>query len=380
MEIKEMKMSDIEARKLEIAELIKNEDADLDAFNKEVDELNERAKALKDELEQRNALIDKVSMGEVGETLEVRKETIEMEKNYTIDSMEYRNAWLKTLKGDELDEVEKRAYATTDTYNAIPTLVADKFVEKMKKLAPMLDEITLFRVGGNLKITTEGTNNAAAVHTENSAITPSADTIVTVELGAYEYAKVITISKSVKAMSIDAFEGWIVDMLGRDIARALDNHIINHSTNGIANGTYTTTGTGANEIIATTNYTYNDICDLIALLPSGYDANAKFLVNKKTLWGDIKGMTDNSGRPIFDATSTTLCGYPVLVDDYVSTTDKGIYFADFREAVIGNLSVPVEVESSEAAGFMSGSIAYRGFASFDSKPTGAPIVRMIYSA
>lgn len=384
MDIKDMTMADIEARKLEIKDLLDKDDSNLDELNKEVDELNARAKEIKDTVEKRKQIIDKVAQGNQGTIIEQREGNDNMNNDVmSIDSKEYRNAWLKNLQGKELTDAEKRSnetYKTTDTHTAIPTLVADKFIETMKKLAPMLDEITLFRVAGNLKITTEGTNNAASVHTENSAVAASADTIVTVTLGVYEYMKVINISKSVKAMSIDAFEDWIVNMLGRDIARAIDNHIINHSTNGIAYGTYTTTGTGANEIIATTNYTYGDLCDLIAMLPAGYDANAKFLTNKKTLWGDIKGMVDDNGRPIFNPVDTTLCGYPVLIDDYVASSDKGIYLADWREAVIGNLSTPMEVEASEEAGFLTGSIAYRGFAGFDSKLTGATVVRMIYSA
>ena len=86
-----------------------------------------------------------------------------------------------------MSEVEKRAYATTDTHNAVPTIIATKFFEKMKKLAPMLSEITLMRVAGNLKFMAEGTRVAAAKHTQNTAADPAADAVVSVTLGGYEF-------------------------------------------------------------------------------------------------------------------------------------------------------------------------------------------------
>lgn len=152
----------------------------------------------------------------------------------------------------------------------------------MKKLAPMLSEITLFRVAGNLKFVAEGTRNTAVKHTENAALAASADTIAQVVLGGFEFMKVIQISRTTKLMSVDAFEGWLVDMLGGDIARAIDNYILNDASNGIAAITYTT---GTNQILntATTGYTYDDVVDLVALLPAAYDAEAKFITNKKTL-------------------------------------------------------------------------------------------------
>ena len=374
MEIREMQMEDIEARKAEIEVEMTSEDADLDELTSEVDELNARKAELNALAETREAEIEEVieERGTVimDNILEVKAE----EREFSVDSMEYRNAWLSHIQSRQ-----NETYATTDSYTAIPTLVANKFVEKLKAIAPMIDEITCLRAAGAIKFVVEGTNNAAAAHTENSAISAAADTIVTVELGVVEYAKIIKISKSVQSMSIDAFEDWLLNLLARDIARSIDNHIINHASNGIVNGTYST---GTNQIVNTGDYTYADICSLIALLPAGYDPTAKFLVSKKVLWEDVKGMVDDNGRPIFDATSKTLCGYPVIIDDYVPTTDKGIYLADWTEAVVGNLSTPIEVESSEVAGFATGTIDFRGFAGFDSKLTmaGANIVRLVATA
>ena len=347
------------------------------------DELEARItemEALKAEIEKRKAAAAEEAR-KAEEAAQMKGKPIiekQEERNmFDVKTAEYRDMWLRNLQGN-LNEEEVRAYASNST-NAVPTLVSDKFFEKMKKLAPMLSEITLLRVAGNIKFVAEGTRNTAtAKHTENSALSASADTTVSVTLGGFEFMKVIQISRTAKLMSIDAFENWLVNMLAGDIARAIDNYIINDSTNGIAALVWTS---NTNQIV-NASYTYGKVCDLIALLPAAYDAEAKFLTNKATLYGTLAQIVDSAGRPIFVPDTVTgiggrLMGYPVVVDDYVSTANKALYLGKWTD-VVGNLSEDIHVDADESAGFTSNSIMYRGIAVFDSKPAkGDAIVRLV---
>lgn len=371
---KEMKeildeLSQIESRKAEIVTEVETADADvLEARDKESKELEVRKAELiarKEELEAEERAAEAVENDEiVTEDIELPKEEEKrsMEKIYGIDSEEYRSAWAKRLQNKALNEEETRAYASTDAGNAVPTAVADKFFEKIKKLAPMLSEITLMQVAGNIKFIAEGTRNAAQLHTENTAVNPAADTTVSVTLGGNEFMKVIRISKAAETMSINAFENWLVDMLSGDIARAIDDFIINDANNGIVSMVSTAT----TNKVTSTSYSYSDICNLVSLLPAGYDAEAKFLVSKKVLYNDIKGIVDTNKRPIFDPVEKTLFGYPVVVDDYVPSNHKQIFLGKWTD-VVGNLSQPVTVDRSEESGFLNNSIDFRGTAIFDSK-------------
>ena len=319
------------------------------------------------------------------EVAEMKGEPIiesEVRNMYEINTPEYRSLWLRNLQGN-LTEEEKRDY-TASSSNAVPTLVADKFFEKMKKLAPMLSEITLLRVAGNIKFVAEGNRAAAtAKHTENSAMDAAEDTTVSVSLSGYEFMKVIKISRTAKLMAIDAFENWIIEMLAGDIARAIDNYILNDGTNGIAAVSFGTTG--QIRVLDTIGYSYGDVCDLIAKLPAAYDAEAKFLVNKKTLYGQIAQIVDSVGNPIFVPDTVTgiggrLMGYPVVVDDYVSSDDKALYLGKWTD-VVGNLPEDIHVDADESAGFTANSIVYRGIAVFDSKPAKSDgIVRLVQTA
>ena len=375
---KEMKeildeLNQIESRKSEIAAEVETAEADvLEERDKESKELEARKAELvarKAEIEAEESAAEEVANEtEEAEDVELPKEeekrTMEMEKVYGINSEEYRSAWAKRLMRKELTEVEQRAYASNTT-NAVPEAVANKFFEKIKKLAPMLSEITLMQVAGNIKFVAEGTRADATVHTENTAVAPAADTTVSVSLGGKEFMKVIRISKAAETMSVNAFEDWIVDMLSGDIARAIDKFIITNGSTGIVD--LVSTSTATNKVIqaATSGYGYTDIVNLVALLPAGYDAEAKFLVSKKVLYNNIKGILDSNKRPIFDPVEKTLFGYPVIVDDYVPSDHKQVFLGKWTD-VVGNLSQPVVVDRSEESGFLNNSIDFRGTAIFDS--------------
>jgi HK97 family phage major capsid protein len=367
MDIKDMTLQEVNER-LAALDVEVRDMADVEEVEKATEEkkaLLER-KAELEEFETRKAQAEALTKGEVQpEKVIERSEVNEMEKKYGIDSEEYRSAWAKRLMNQKLTEIEERAYASTDAGNAVPTAVSDKFFEKIKKLAPMISEITLMQVAGNIKFIAEGTRNAASVHAENTAVAPAADTTVSVTLGGNEFMKVIRISKAAETMSINAFENWLVDMLSGDIARAIDDFIINDSTNGIVNMVSTATTNKVTQT-ATTGYGYADICNLVALLPAGYDAEAKFLVSKKVLYNSIKGIVDTNKRPIFDPIEKTLFGYPVVVDDYVPSNHNQVYLGKWTD-VVGNLSQPVTVDRSEESGFLNNSIDFRGTAIFDSK-------------
>lgn len=381
MELKTMTIEQLEARS---AEIVKS----LDTMTEIPDELIEEARGIKAELESRKEVekrseeIRKALAGGAGK--QVRDFGKKEEKSFGIDTEEYRSAWLKNLMGAPLSETEKRAYASTDANNAIPTIVADKMFEKMVKIAPILSRITLLRVKGFVKFAVQGTHNAAATHTENSVITPAADTIVTVTLGAVEFIKILQISAATEAMSVAAFEDWLTKTLAEDIARKIDDYIINGGSNGLADLTFTT---GINQIIntATTGYTYANICNLIALLPAGYDANAAFLVHKSTLWGKIATITNSAGNPIFvpdvkEGIAGRLMGYPVIEDDYVTTANSALYLGDYSQ-IVGNMSQDSRVDMDKSAGFMSNSTMYRGTAIFDSAiANGEAFVRLVTTA
>ena len=364
----EKRLKEIDDRKLEIRQLLEGDaETDLDVVEKELCELEAEAK----ELRSKKEIAEKIQTGEV-EVRKIEEPEVETMDNITA-TKEYRSAFFKKLLGKPLTDIEKRAYETYTSVNTggavIPVETANMIFDKMVKVAPMLNEITLLRVAGNIKFAIEGTRNAAALHTENAAITPAADTLTYVTLAGYEYAKVIRISKTVATMAIDAFETWLVNMLAEDIARAIEDDIINgtgsNEPKGVEKANTWTTGTLIS--VAASALDFDDIMDLIALLPNGYMSNAKFLCNSKMFYGSLVKVRDADGMPIYvrdmeAGVGSRLMGFPVILSDKV--VDNTIYFGDFTK-VVGNLSQDISVESSTQSGFLYNAIDFRGTAIFD---------------
>ena len=369
-----MRLNEIELRLKAIIEEGKAEDSNLDELTVERDALLEERKGIMDSVEKRKALLDTVVNLKDAEIIkEFKEERQTMDKVINRESAEYRAAWLKDLQGLKLNETEQRDYtsAVNSSGGAIPTSTSEALFAKMVTLAPMLSEITLLRVAGNVNFSAEGVRNPALQHTENAAITASTDTLVKVSLTGYEFSKLLYISKTVQTMSINAFEGWLVDMIAEDIAVAIENAIINgdgsSAPKGIEKAATWSTASNLVELTGTFVLTYTKVLSMIAKLPARYDSNAKFLASKAMVYQGLANVVDTTGKPLLvnDAVGPypfKVLGYPVIVSDKVAA--QTLYLGDYKK-VVGNLAQDVTVERDASAGFASNSIAYRGGAIFD---------------
>lgn len=279
----------------------------------------------------------------------------------------YRVAFFKHLQGKELSPEELTAYSSgaSSAGAVIPTQTAEEIITKLKERAPLLQEITLLQVQGNVTFAVEGTNNAAAIHTENASITPAADTLTKVSLSGWEVTKLVQVSDTVKTMSINAFEGWLVDMLVESIADKISDLIINGTGSSQAKGiekANTWGDTNSVSVDKAGSLTAANVQTLIGLLGGGYDANAKFIMSKKTLYTDFMPLQDNSKNDIVtrEGRSYYVYGYPVLIDSRV--TEHEAYLGDLKKYV-GNLAESVNVKAD--FDIDTNSNKYLGVAIFD---------------
>jgi len=168
MEIKEMQMSDIEARAAEIEELMKAEDSDIEKLSAEVEELENRKVEILEEVEQRKK--------EAEEALKTAKEVEKVEERKMTDmevrnSKEYIDAYAEYIKNGK--DAECRALLTENVSGTVPV---PEFVYDIVKTAWEKEGImSLVRksyLKGNLKVGFEISGGDATVHTEaaNSAV------------------------------------------------------------------------------------------------------------------------------------------------------------------------------------------------------------------
>lgn len=370
-----MRIKEIEARLAAIKKEIEERgDAmkaeEIDALEKETKELTEERAGLIAAAEKRNGILDNIAKGAgiVSRTFEQKQDNADPDDPF--GTPEYRSAWLKNLRRLPLTDAEKRAYANASGTGAevVPTQTANEIISKVKKLAPMLNEVTLLHVKGAVKFAVEGTNNDAAIHKENAAITAAADTLTTVTLTGYEIIKLVQISDTVMTMSIAAFESWIVDMLAEAIARKVEDFFINGTGSSQPKGIDKANTWGAENSVTVTkagSITAANVQTLIGLLNAGYDRNAKFAMSKKTLFTDFMPLQDNSKNHIVTVQGNNyfVYGYPVLLSDYVKEHEA--FLGDFKK-VCANLAENINVKN--AYDIDTNSYKYSGIAIFDCTP------------
>lgn len=383
-----MRIKEIEARLAAIKKEIEERgDAmkaeEIDALEKETKELTEERAGLIAAAEKRNGILDNIAKGAgiVSRTFEQKQDNADPDDPF--GTPEYRSAWLKNLRRLPLTDAEKRAYANASGTGAevVPTQTANEIISKVKKLAPMLNEVTLLHVKGAVKFAVEGANNDAVIHEENAAITAAADTLTTVTLTGYEIIKLVQISDTVMTMSIAAFESWIVDMLAEAIARKVEDFFINGTGSSQPKGIdKANTWRSENSVTVTKadSLTAANVQTLIGLLNAGYDRNAKFAMSKKTLFTDFMPLQDNSKNHIVTVQGNNyfVYGYPVLLSDYVKEHEA--FLGDFKK-VCANLAENINVKN--AYDIDTNSYKYSGIAIFDCTPAiGEAFVKLAKAA
>lgn len=383
-----MRIKEIEARLAAIKKEIEERgDAmkaeEIDALEKETKELTEERAGLIAAAEKRNGILDNIAKGAgiVSRTFEQKQDNADPDDPF--GTPEYRSAWLKNLRRLPLTDAEKRAYANASGTGAevVPTQTANEIISKVKKLAPMLNEVTLLHVKGAVKFAVEGTNKDAAIHKENAAIAAAADTLTTVTLTGYEIIKLVQISDTVMTMSIAAFESWIVDMLAEAIARKVEDFFINGTGSSQPKGIDEANTWGEENSVTVTkdgSLTAANVQTLIGLLNAGYDRNAKFAMSKKTLFTDFMPLQDNSKNHIVTVQGNNyfVYGYPVLLSDYVKEHEA--FLGDFKK-VCANLAENINVKN--AYDIDTNSYKYSGIAIFDCTPAiGEAFVKLAKAA
>ena len=339
------RMTEINTRKAELRAMLEGSgEVNLDEIEKELRDLDTEFK----ELEKRKQTIDGISMGTIP-TTEITNPVAARSDDAEDGEKEYRSAWLRSVRGLELSEAEKRALTTNanSAGAAVPTITQNKIIDKVKQYCPLLDKIDLLHVPGGVKVPAEGTTTDAATHAEGATITPDGDTLSSVSLTGYEVTKLVTISKSVEKMSIDAFENWLVNKLARKISEKISNLIILGSGTNEAQGIDKITWNDANSVTVAkaSNLTAANIQALVGKLNGGYDNGAEWLMSKTTFFADFHPLMNNSKDNVVteDNGVYRVMGYPVSFDDRV-TLHEG-YLGNIYRGYLGNMPEEINITS-----------------------------------
>ena len=231
MELRDMTVEQLEARKNEIVASLDNEGADLDALETEV-------RSIKEELESRAA--------EEAKKVEIRKtvaevqapvvEKIEEEKRETMTnaevraSKEYVDAFARYLVSE--NDAEVRSLLTENASGSVPVpVIVDEIIRTAWEKSDILSRVKKTSIKGNLKVAFELSADGAYVHTEGTAApTEESLTLGIVTMVPATIKKWIRVSDEAIAMGGETLVRYIYDELTYQIVKKLTALVIGDIT------------------------------------------------------------------------------------------------------------------------------------------------------
>jgi len=225
MEVKDMTVEQLEARKAELAGLLDADDADLDAIEAEVRLIKEELEARKAAEVQREEIRKTVAAG-AGAVTENFEEEHRMTNEEIRNSAAYIDAYADYIKTG--NDRECRTLLTENVSGALPV---PSFIEGIIQTAWEKDEILSrvrkVNIRGNLKVAFELSADGAYVHTEGTtAVTEESLTFGVVTMVPAMIKKWIRISDEAVALGGEAFLRYIYDELSYQIIKKLSALVI----------------------------------------------------------------------------------------------------------------------------------------------------------
>lgn len=330
---------------------------DYEAKEKEITALDEEWKKIAAAQANLNAVKEQVVVVKEAKEMQEEKVAVAITPEAKDEKKVYLNAWGKvmmgmSLTGDErtvFDKVNMTIQNTTQTAAThavvIPETVAETIWKEAADLFPIIKDVNMTFVPGDLTILQEtSSGDAAAWYDEATTVADGDFTIGELNLTGCELAKAIPISWKLRKMSIERFIPYITSLLAEKMGAALAAGIVNGKGKPGTTDTFKPEPKGivtAIEAEANTpqivtydanGIVYDTLAEAMGKIKSAYKTGAAIYADSTTIWGKLAQIKDANGRPIFIADATgngvgRIFGVPVKEEDGV---DEG-------EVLIGNV-------------------------------------------
>ena len=230
MELKEMTVEELEARKAAIATEVDAPEANLDDLEAEARsinaELEERKAAEAKRVEVRKAVAE--GAGEVIRKFEKEERKNEMNNMEVRNSQQYIEAYANYVKTG--DDAECRALLTDNVNSGVvpvPEFVYGIVAKRLEE-SKILSRVRRMNAGGNVKVGFEISAPAAGIHTEGGDPMAEEQLVLgIVTLVAQTFKKWVSISdEALDTMSGRAYLEYIYDEVARGIIKARENAVV----------------------------------------------------------------------------------------------------------------------------------------------------------
>lgn len=259
---------------------------------------------------------------------------------YTLDSEEYRSAFLKNLRREELTEAEQRAFTflTTNTAAPLPKVMQNRIIDLIGEAHPIVADVDTLRSGSAISIPVAKTIEADAGKSEEGAASNDLKiTFDNVDLSGEDYTADVEMSYKMAHMAIPAFETYLVGKIAERLGAKLAAGIVAKIKEKMA---------AANKVATGINYAnlcagFGELKRVGAVVVYG---------TRKAIYNKLVGMVDSNKQPIFqrsinEGAAGALLGATIKIEDALG--DNELLIGDPKK-YLQNEVVSVLIESDKA--------------------------------
>lgn len=343
MDFKDMTIEQLEERKAAIMTELEAPDADLDALESEARSIKEELESRKVEETKRKEIRDAVAKGDGNPVTKFEEK--EQKKMFTVDSVEYRNAWTKKIINRDMSEEERSALSSAGA--VIPKMTVDAVWDRLIKPSELLGKVDVSQFPNYVRFPVATTVNAASSSSVGDTISESGDEIGYVDLVPAEYVKMLTVGADIDHMAIDAVHDWIVNNIVDSIRYAMNKDILVGSNSNAFKGITASVNANATAIPATV--TKASILKIMSTLGSAYQNGAIWIMTPKMFYENILTLTTLNDYVINDGFQFRLFGHDVVLMSEALVSSKETIFYGDPNAYKVNVFKPIEVKAFETA-------------------------------
>lgn len=219
------------------------------------------------------------------------------------NSVEYRSAFRDYVVSKKPIPAELRADASTTTTDAsavIPTMLIDKIVEKLDNVGMILPLVNHTSFAAGIEIPTSSVKPVASWVSEGASSDKQKKTVsAKITFTHFKLRCEVSFSAEVGAMALAVFESKFIEQVANAMTKAIETAIVNGTGSGQPKGILAETPESgqALTVAKTANLSYKLLTEIEAAIPAEYEANAKYLMSKKTFFA-FAAITDSNGQPI----------------------------------------------------------------------------------
>lgn len=299
---------------------------------------------------------EKRSFDEMKAQADELKKTIDL-ANEERELMEFTDEPKKKAEVDEerafdafLRSDEARALAKSDNGVIVPVKIAERIIEEVKNLSPILQMADVYYTGGKLVFPvwndsyTSGTgtqsvthNTAAAYVDEFTDVTEDSGKFTSVELNGFIAGILVKISKSLINNAAFDVVSYFVEKCARKIAEFLNKELVVGTENKMEGILSATNGVTA---AATTEIDPDELIALQLKVPQVYQNDAVWIMNSDT-FAAVRQMKSEDGHYLVGGWTDglrpdmgfTLLGKRVYLDDNmpdIAASAKPVFYGNLK--------------------------------------------------